>query len=780
MSEILELLAKTYSGSSTEDIEAASNQLDEFGCSVEFLQTLFSIVLNEEIQEELKLSAIIRIKYDVSNHWSIDMDDDIKSFVLSQIPAVINLNSSKFLKIIIELISNISGQEFCNERWLDFITFVNTFKEGEPLVFASFHAAISKMLIPNSLSKTKELMQNFVAELSEYATNIENVEIVIILIKSLQLYIKKDHSLCECIDDNFTQMLVHFLDNYGTVDERILCRTVSFLSCVFKQLDGEIALHISEILIALIQNEVSQKLFKKCTLLLVSIMTRKESYENCVKPNIEEFVENFLFPYFKMNESEKEESESNVSSFLSSYQTDFSNNDDNRTLIYLAISQASHDEELASTIFQFTVALIQQEDVTPDDIFSSLFMLSSCIPFLSDASDEINGVINECFGSENDLVISGALQCASKMYNFDCPLEFYGNIFGSLGNESLLVRNYAIEALTELLINEPNEEISDAIKENFTENVPEFISIIFQTSDEMGCPSLNIAVIHLITFFGEESLTISCELAVKLFEFYVSDSDILSTYDSILSSISNIIIKSEQKNEIIASLYPLINDVLQEKDDPSIEKVFILLANIMFVADESISFAEFYDHVISLVRKYPSTFQSSVYFMHNLFIREPAFLLENFESVFGFIFSKYEREISSGLPDDLSPILQIFAVIFEINQELDISPIISLLDQETLEMLFHCGDQGPREFFIVAMERTDGRMLEAFSDATSLIECFSMKATGKEIAKFLETSGQFIDQELAKDLSQYANFEDDESNDVIVHLLPINNYDQSH
>ena len=109
------------------------------------------------------------------------MNDETKMYVLSQIPVVINVNSSSFSKIIIQLLTNISGQEYYSENWPDYMSFVSGFKESDPVVFLTFHAAISKMLMPSSLCSTKEMMQAFVGEISEYASCIEDESAIILV-----------------------------------------------------------------------------------------------------------------------------------------------------------------------------------------------------------------------------------------------------------------------------------------------------------------------------------------------------------------------------------------------------------------------------------------------------------------------------------------------------------------------------------------------------------------------------------------------------------------------
>ena len=785
--QILNLLIKTYSGLNTEEVDNANEQLDLLGFNQEFINLLFSFIINEKLNEQVKISSIIRLIRIVQNYWlSDDLSNDTRIHFIDSIFQILPIfydKSNSVFEMILKLLEMIISKQFILDKLNFFLNIANSFLETKEensnslFLFVNLHYLIAKKLI-TSLSTDeiiKEMISHIINLLSDVFINIDDPILMSILLKSISLYIQRNHLFFQYLNENTINKVVILCDNYNEAfNKKLLYEMINFISVIFNDLQNdEINLHFSNFYFNIYQKEPKEKTVK----LFKSIMTNDVTFSNVIEPNIESILQYIFNDYFSITEKEKEDLETNIQSFLSSFQTDLFSDSNERTIVYLTLTHVSRNENFSISLLEFVSNVLSSNEINEETCFSALFMLSSAIPFLSAYQDTVFQIISECLSTESQLIISGSLLCCSKLYTFNCPIELYGALFAALESDSLLIKNYAIEAIHELFLNPPQDEVlCTLIRETYGENIVEIISLIFQSADELNDPLLKLGVIHLIQFFGDEFLASNQDLCVELYYLYTASSDILGTYDSLLTTLTNVIKNAEMKGtSIIETFLPLIQESFEEINDSGISKIITLLSNIIyFSTQETIDYSIFYPYIVSFLQKMPNLIESCSFFFNNLLIKQPDFLMENFDDIINFIFSLYEREVSNSCYiENIGFYLYIFSVLFFFNKESDPSPVIQLLDQESFEMLFHAQNKGASLFFTVVYERTHGEFLQKY-DADSLIELYEMKANNKEKMFLIQNCSYFLDKDFLIDLQNSISLIEEEiEDDLIVYLLPL-------
>ena len=785
--QILNLLIKTYSGLNTEEVDNANEQLDLLGFNQEFINLLFSFIINEKLNEQVKISSIIRLIRIVQNYWmSDDLSNDIRIHFIDSIFQILPIfydKSNSVFEMILKLLEMIISKQFILDKLNFFLNIANSFLETKEensnslFLFVNLHYLIAKKLI-TSLSTDeiiKEMISHIINLLSDVFINIDDPILMSILLKSISLYIQRNHLFFQYLNENTINKVVILCDNYNEAfNKKLLYEMINFISVIFNDLQNdEINLHFSNFYFNIYQKEPKEKTVK----LFKSIMTNDVTFSNVIEPNIESILQYIFNDYFSITEKEKEDLETNIQSFLSSFQTDLFSDSNERTIVYLTLTHVSRNENFSISLLEFVSNVLSSNEINEETCFSALFMLSSAIPFLSAYKDTVFQIISECLSTESQLIISGSLLCCSKLYTFNCPIELYGALFAALESDSLLIKNYAIEAIHELFLNPPQDEVlCNLIRETYGENIVEIISLIFQSADELNDPLLKLSVIYLIQFFGDAFLVNNQDLCVELYYLYTASSDILGTYDSLLTTLTNVIKNAEMKGtSIIETFLPLIQESFEEINDSGISKIITLLSNIIyFSTQETIDYSIFYPYIVSFLQKMPNLIESCSFFFNNLLIKQPDFLMENFDDIINFIFSLYEREVSNSCYiENIGFYLYIFSVLFFINKDSDPSPVIQLLDQESFEMLFHAQNKGASLFFTVVYERTHGEFLQKY-DADSLIELYEMKANNKEKMFLIQNCSDFLDKDFLIDLQNSISLIEEEiEDDLIVYLLPL-------
>ena len=782
---VLSLLTTTFSGVNTEEVDDANKQLDSLGFNNDFLVLLFSIILNENFAEQIKFSAIIRLIRIVKTNWiDENMSDEIRKLfynaILQILPQFFNSKKSLF-KMALKLLQTIICKQYLIDKLESILNLSDSLIENQNenpnsvFLFAIIHQTISKEII---LYSTEEIVQQMIAHFVQVLSNIfvenDDTNIMIIIVKTISKYIQRNHIFFQYLNENTINKIILLCDSYDEqFNKKLLYSIINFISIIFNDHKiEEINLHFAEFYFRIFQIEPSYKTAK----LLKSIMTNETTYANFIEPNIDEILNYIYSQFFSITEAEKNYIETNIQSFFSSFQTDIFGDCDERTLLYLTLTHVSRKEMFSHSLLEFVTNILSSSDINEETSFSILFMLSSAIPFLTPYTENVFQIIAECLSTESPLVISGALICCSKLYNYNCPIELYGAIFEAITNDSLLVKNYAIEAIQELFMNPPQDnDLNNMIKETFSGNIEEIISLIFQSANELNDPQLKLSVIYLLQFFGDDFLPSNIELCVELYLLYTSSTDILGTYDSILITITNIIKNAEiNENSIIEAFLPSILESFEEIHDSSISKIVILLSNMVYFSLQEIDFSIFYPHIISLLQQVPNLIEQCSFFLNNLFIKQPNFLMENYEDIYGFLFSLYEREVTcSCCTENIGYYLYLFSVLFYINKESDLIPVIELLDQETFEMLFHVHNKGASLFFTIAFERTEGAFLTKF-DSENLFELYEMKASNNEIIHFIHNCSSFVNEKILNDLqNSLSHYDDIGEEDLVVYLIPL-------
>lgn len=557
LSETVELLRMTFAAHSSMEISYATTKLQEFSKDVSFLSILHQIVLRADIDQNLRLSALIRMTQILGTFWNLFDKETIKmiiEIVPTTLSVMINAPSGQLIEFSRKIIMNCFPICMYDNIFDD----INTLLSNHQTILAGYYLLYSLVLYLTSDGESYLDQQSVVDPL---------LNILIPNIKTCN-----DHNILTWIFRVLAKLVHTEKFTYFDGDMNNLLACLQVPCCIEKALIGDssnefcdagahlIFVFVQRYLVQL-EVDVIQMLFN---MILRVLQSRNGSfytnyylfkcihlfcllegfYEYFIENIISDITNTVILPHLSLNEVEIEISESDPYSFIVEVYKEVEADDfDVRCVIFNIISRfCGENENALMAIYTIFLNLIQSFSNSSCDRQSISLYFGGCLMF-SYVSKEFSSTFRPkfidlisklipFFESEHALVRAGAYMLLNRVSG-RFPKQWVVQCLVPLTDQSPLVRYYAFKSALKLVKKMDTDEGLIELKEELKPHIQSIFESLLECSNIFHDGHFIRGVNNFIELFDEQlvpliepivdnmlrQLTFSCESSGFINEF---------------------------------------------------------------------------------------------------------------------------------------------------------------------------------------------------------------------------------------------------------------------
>lgn len=723
MDNLKQCLYDSFSGETTEVVKNAESILKSYECSHEFCEALVNVSITQDNPYSIRIASIVHLEKIVTNYWYNALQETTKSFIFNSLPNMI-LSFSNFQKKLYDIVLAFLKLSIADNIFPTIYQNISSYFNSNLFIYSYFLKAIANIYNKSNDEFPQEIIIEITQNILQILSTNENESILILLSQSLKYIFQKSLNI-ECDYSIILQKISIFFQKKETISSKLLASAINLFYTIFPILNNNICYELSNNLISIInQQSIDQNVKNQVAKFINRIILRPEIYQSLILENFKIIFDNILRIYFIPTESDLFDFENNPISFVTNYSKSIYSFKDLRSYLYLSFHQAGRDiEGFALNMFEYVTNTPENEN-DRNIIFALVYILSSVISYLDDFSEQILQLVSLLFGSDDALlIIAGCIVCTE--IQFEIPEELFDQLFGLISCDILLVRSYTIESLSELIDKNEGSEILEIIEEKYSDNAEEIIDCLMETVDGLNDQLLMLNCEKIISLFKNYIVSNSENICSRLFSLYMiatNDEESFVSFSSILSTIEFLL--ETNINETSLVLCNLINESLSSINSRNVEDVIKLVSNIVYyLPNDSLLVIPFVDVFIQFVETFSFCFESFSILMNNFILRNKSWAIENKGKLFELSHTYLVKFAESH--NEFCDALRILSAIISIDNEIDISQFIALVDFENLAIFIQSRLEGAQNFFALMIIRTNGEYLQNF-DIQEMLEYISM------------------------------------------------------
>lgn len=612
MEAVISLLSATFTNQTTEDVSQAATLLEEMQSDPEFYPILMNIVLQSDSMS-IRKSALTYIKTTVQYSWTSKLSDDIKIFILSNIPQLIAQCPQELFGVCTSLANLLVKYEYFNsDNWKDL-----------PDIITSYFASGDQQQIITALIFSRSILKMCKNPTSSLEQTYENVSKLIIpkIAEIMQIQMPHDivslefHCLSRLLFNHvptiFHQQADLFLSkgfiyaHEKSENIKMKRHVLKFFTNFFLDFEDGLEQEIVEQLISISHDFISthndQTIRSKSLRLLCEIYQKKDPvyFTN----NIGFYVSELLPQLFAVSDEDEELLEfGDFVGFVNSQHQACTNWDEIVSSACRFVAKiAPRSEESLPTFMQYVYNMIQWFEQTDKDIssqcnvYAAFHMLSALIAGLS---EERNGEIIEfvvhIFEFEYPIIRAAAFMLLSYINNPVYSDELLQICYRHL-NDNQLVSYYSSICLSNILQSIMNSEIHEAVLQSLSPDVQDILSHYNNIASVFQTDTLITSLSTIIEFFKNLILPYSLGIATNLLTQYVqngySDDNlgefVLSASSSLMEIIELLGKNPDDSQPILVELFGYIREAYASLQNfCSIDDIIKMAAKVVSVSPQ--------------------------------------------------------------------------------------------------------------------------------------------------------------------------------------------------
>ncbi|EAX90757.1 hypothetical protein TVAG_366650 [Trichomonas vaginalis G3] len=715
MFNVEKLLFDSYAGDSTETVKSAEEGLKSLGSSSEVCKLFIDTAINQENDINLRLASILQLHRLTNQNWNTDMPNESKILLLNSFSTLI-LSFEEYQNNIFDFIKDYIKLSMLDNAFDYVYEYFSGLFETNLLSYLYFAKSIASIYNYNGFQPNQSIKQDIITRiLSIIEENTDFTQIRLCL--QTVRYIFMNNVAFEIDLGPLITKLNEIFSDYSKIPTKTLSSAISTFCYLFHEIDIEVSCLLSkEILPILGNSQIPNNIQAKLGLFINSIVINPATYESLVVPNFNFIFENIIRIYFMPMDADMQDFELNPISFISSYKDIAFAYDSSKSYLFMTFQQAGRDNnQFPIIVFNFIKEMISK-DINERELFGLIYFFSSIARYLTDNESEVFELLSILLGVDNPLITVGNCILISQM-NFDSfPEEIYDILFEYLFNDIVLIRYYAIDALSEIISSNVDEDLQNSLEEKYSENAEDIINELMNTVDVLNDQSLMISCEKIISFFKSYVNSNSSSICSRLFILYMNastDEESFVDCTSILSTITYFL--KTNADSIVEELSQLIFESLEHINCNNINSLLILISNIIYYMPNEVKVGiQYIEQLILAVDTYKTSFEALSILLFNLILKNKSWAIENKSSLYELALKYIQSYSSDFLTEDLSHSLRILSAILKIDEEIDVSQFNDIVNTEQLGLMIQARLEGAQSFISIMIVKTSGKFLENF------------------------------------------------------------------
>ena len=614
-SEVEQLYLLLSTSNNNEEVQHATERLNELSQQPEFIESLFSIALNNT-NMKLKAMVLIRLQKELILHY--DEIPGIHESLITNLPQLIVSFANQHDDIVSYYAQVVIENALRTGEYPNILTDIEQYIQDPNLIkVALMYAKAASSFVGNNETEDGQLnglTEPLINMLISITESIDDQTVLaslfdcfhsIILNSKLQFFNQNFGAFQPILSKFMTLEDITTTEQYKMFSKTATDFITTFMDRYLTSLDDQTI----SILITLIQNMLRSGVcsnYVKANLLhtLHTLFKKDDTFETFIQESAAEFLTETMFPQFQVSVQELAAAVEDPKAFIDELHKSSGDYNDFRETAFLIIKDLAEkmDNDIPrDIIFEFVVQQISvfgQSSETDQDIanlFTTAFFFSAAADSYALYENRLlTKLINEVsplFSHESEVVKAAGFLMVSRIHA-DLPTDLSISCLQCANDESHLVRYYALTAAANLL-EKLTDESSDAIQGELEDSIDDLISSFIETCNEFEDVALKSCLTQIVRFFGDRLLPYADAICQELISMIaasgqgeIEDEDAYNNVMKVNQSLENLVEmvsdRADALNEFAQNAFMRSIEALQVMTnpnavDPFLETVFQIL-----------------------------------------------------------------------------------------------------------------------------------------------------------------------------------------------------------
>ena len=538
--QIINLLESCYSGNN-ETIQYAENCFIELRQNYDFFEILLNLATNN-LNINIKKESIIVFQKSLFYSWK-NFDQEIKSLILLRFLNFLDNIEEKLIKIGCLISDKLIDFLYFKGEWTDLLNqiLIRIQIDSKYILSGIILTKSICKLLKNPKIDLNNFYNNFINDFLPLLTNIIlNSKSFLILDMTIhcisRLILTDKKKLSELLIESSFLIFEYSLEinqiekneeffNYIIKIFKFFNKLINISSNNFTE--NQI-LNLFKIDQIILESHLSSKIDCKALELLYNILFIGK-WISLFELNLDYFINN-IFPYFYyLKQDEILLMDNDPSLFISSIHKSCQNWSDPRSSCLRIISKISKNSEIVlQACFQRidNILTLYPNEIQNFEIFSNFLFLSATIIRNSNNIyfNDLLNKLNSFFTNSDFIIRSSAFMLLSEAIDSENSISTIEYCLNHLTDNYLLVQYYSSIALSTILDNIKENEISKEIQQLLSPHVEQIFSLFVNLANEFHNENFTSSLSSLVKFFKNEILPFSGQFCLKMLDIFIDSS----------------------------------------------------------------------------------------------------------------------------------------------------------------------------------------------------------------------------------------------------------------